>query len=224
MNVTNWELWPFIASIGDAMKAVLQRTAEFSVAVLLGGVAGGFLGSLIFLFTWGTDRRATTLREFLRHGLEVCKLREAYLLSGDQASSVVLADHPDLPTKPSKERPSDLWLRQVEVRAVLDQPAWNTPSQPLYGFLDGRRAWIVRNEARSELSYGESLGLPIQPALLSSQAIEEICGWIEEVAAARPRWLLLGHASRKALRPLLIPLTGEDRISVLHGRLTPIRK
>jgi hypothetical protein len=134
----------------------------------------------------------------------------------------VLSDHPDLPTKQIKEKTSDLWLRQVEVRAALDEPVWNAPKQPLYGFLEGRRAWIVRNEARTELSYGrsDSLGQPIYPALLSSQGIEEICGWIEEVAAVWPKWLFLGHDARKALRPLLISLAGEDRIKVLGGRLT----
>jgi len=222
VNVTSWELWPFIATVGGALKGILQRAADVSVAVLLGGVAGGFLGSLVFLFTWVNDTRATTLRQLLTKGLEICKLREAYILSGSYSSSAVLADHPDLPTKPNKERPSDLWLRQIEVRAVMDEPAWNTPDQPLYGFLDGRRAWIVRNEARSELSYSrpESLGQPIYLALLSSQAIEELCAWIEEIAAVWPRWLFLGHASQEALRPLLRPLAGEDRIRVLRGRLT----
>ncbi len=155
----------------------LRTASGLSFPLLLGAIGGGIGGAAVVLFTWWFEVRATTLRELLAQGLEVARLREAYVLEGPNYATSDLAKITNLPTKDS----GAAWLRPVEVRAVLDAPAWNAPAHSCYGFVEGRRAWIVRGVAKQAVSYGgpEGLDQAIQPALLSSQAIEELCGWIE---------------------------------------------
>jgi hypothetical protein len=205
--------WALVAGAVKALKAV----AGLSLPVLLGGVAGGLAGAVVGFLTWWSDVRSRTLRELLIQGLEILKLREAYILDGGDFTHATLADNLKLKTESSLA----LFLRQVEVRAVLDPPVWNVPEQQrCYGFVQGRRAWIVRNAAQSETSYAVLAQQPIHPALLSSQAMEELCGWIERVASVKPRWLFLSRHAREALWPLLVCVAGEDRIAVLGPGLT----
>jgi len=204
----------------DAMGAVLNAVSNHGLAVLLGGISGGLVGAAVSFCTWVMDARARTLRELFVQGMEIYKLREAYVADGGDFSSVELAKNRltlEL-TAPDGTR----CLRQVEVRAVLDPPTWNAPAQSDYGFIQGRRAWIVRNAAQQALSYGgpEGLDQPIRPALLSSQAMEELCGWIERVASVWPKWLFLSKHARHALWPLLVCVAGRDRIDVFGSRLS----
>jgi hypothetical protein len=157
-------------------------------------------------------------RLLLVEGLGIHKLREAYLLDGDSFATASLSNSPNLRTTPSNAP----WLRQVEVRTVLDAPTWNSPAQSCYGFVEGRRAWIVRDVAQPGLSYCDGAGnaQPIHPALLSSQAMHELCGWIERVASVAPRYLFLSGHARAALWPLLVSVAGEDRIAVFGDRLS----
>jgi hypothetical protein len=197
---------------------MIKAIAEQSPAVLLGGITGGLAGAVAVFFTWLSDARSRTLREFLLQGLEVHKLREAYVLAGDNFANVALEDNRNRKVESSNA----LHLRQVEVRAVLDQPVWNSAAQPCFGFVEGRRAWIVRNKVLpGELSYDDDAGYPqpVHPALLSSQAMEELCGWIERLASVNRVMFLSKHA-RQALWPLLVCVAGEDRIAVFGSRLT----
>jgi len=65
----------------------LQGIASLSLALVLGGVAGGITGAAVIFLTWLNDARARTLRELSVQGLEIHKLREGYLLEGASASS-----------------------------------------------------------------------------------------------------------------------------------------
>jgi hypothetical protein len=98
----SFEVWALIAVVSGTLKA----TTGESFPVLLGGVAGGFIGALVGLSTWWSDAMSRTLREFLVQGLEICKLREAYVLvDGAHFPDVALADHPNLETKPTSSFP-----------------------------------------------------------------------------------------------------------------------
>ena len=163
------------------------------------------------------------LREFLREGLAIHALREAWILQGPDAltAQAKLTKHLDLPTFHVE---SMLWVRQVEVRTVLDQAIWNSEGGPAtyYGILDGRRTWIVRNEVQPLRSFGVpdiSHKQRTYPAVLSSQAMHELCAWIERVASVNRLLFLRAHTCR-ALFHLLGGVSGEDRITVFGQRLT----
>lgn len=197
----------------------LQAVANLSLAVLLGGVAGGIFSAVIVAATWWIEARSRTLRELLLEGLHIHALREAWVLDGDNISTAELVQNPNLQVRPTT---TGRWLRQ-EVRAVLDQPVWNSPIRDCYGFVEGRRAWIVRNAVlqgkRSYSGRDVSPDEQVHPALLSSQAMHELCGWIERVASVN-RPLFLSRHARQALWPLLICVSGDDRIEVFGPRLT----
>jgi hypothetical protein len=114
------------------------------------------------------------------------------------------------------------WLRRVEVRAILDEAHWNSPSEEPYGFVSTRRAWIVRNEVRPGSVYPGPTR-EHYPALISSKGREELCGWIERVQNAYrgpPMIRALTDDGLKMLRPLLIPLAQSDRVDVLRSGLS----
>jgi len=188
--------------------------------VLLGGVAGGIASAALIGWTWFLDRRSEMFRDFLVQGLAIQALREAWMLDGPGAQTSTLAQHPNLPRRPDE---GGLWLHQVEIRAVLDQAKWNAPGKDsYYGFIAGRRSWIVRNTVQPERSFaGPALSpkQPSYPALLSSQAVEELCGWIEQVASVNRRVFLGEHACR-ALFHQLACVSGEDRIAFFGHRLS----
>lgn len=210
--------------MAEALSLTLQAAANVSLAVLLGGVAGGLIGAIVVASTWWIDTRSRVLREFLIQGLQLHALREAWVLDGEGFATAVLAEHLNLEVRPTT---GGFWLRQVEVRSVLDEPVWNAPDQHCYGFVEGRRAWIVRNIVQADkLSYGaeaDANSIQAHPALLSSQAMHELCGWIERVASTN-RVLFLSKHARHALFPVLAPVSGEDRIVVFGPRLTPRAK
>lgn len=204
----------------ESLVMDLQSVASLSLAILLGGVAGGIVSALIVAITWWVDARSRILRELLLQGLQVQALPEAWVLDGNGFANAELLQNLGLQVQPATD---GFWLRQVEVRAVLDQPSWNSPDQPCYGFVQGRRAWIVRNAVvLDQCSYagpdGQTDG-QVHPALLSSQAMHELCGWIERVASVN-RPLFLSRHARRALWPVLIGVAGEDRIHVFGSRLT----
>jgi hypothetical protein len=137
-------------------------------------------------------------------------------------SPVRVNDYPNL--KEEKDDPGSrkLWLKRVEVRAVLDEANWNSPSTKPYGFVGTRRAWIVRNEITKRY-----LGPTTEhyPALISSRGREELCGWIERVQKAHagpPIWRTVRDSDLEMLRPLLQQLAREDIVEVLsrHDGLT----
>jgi len=57
--------------MADGLDLTLQSVANLSLAVLLGGVAGGVVSALVVGATWWIDSRARTLRELLLQGLQV---------------------------------------------------------------------------------------------------------------------------------------------------------
>jgi hypothetical protein len=198
----------------------LQTIAANAITLLIGAVTGGFLGAVVTGLVWWYDRRTQTAEKLLSEGLAIHALREAWILEGPNHQGVKLSEsraliHGDYTI-------NGLWLRQVEVRAVFDESQWNSPPMGnFYDFLGGRRAWIVRDQTSTLPPSYTTMTTGVQPhnALLSSQAMEELCGWIERAASANNGWRLSSDGCLM-LKPLLDPVAGEDRIAVFGKRLT----
>jgi hypothetical protein len=200
---------------------------------LLNGIVGSVLGTLIGVYAawrnWIWTTRSQTERQLLSEALSIQSLLEAWQLEDEVNAPTKLTDHiqPPLPLEPDGKNP---WLRNVEIRTILDAARWNYPgtTPPCYGFLNGRRAWVVRDHVLNEYSpsYSATSGpaVPCKPALLSSKGIEELCGWVEKVASARGgKWWLNQMLSDKGvqmLAPLLSALAGPDRRNAFAGRLS----
>ncbi|MEO8047124.1 MAG: hypothetical protein ABI684_07550 [Nitrospirota bacterium] len=197
----------------------LDSIVNNAVTLLIGAVTGGFLGALATGLVWWFDRRTQTIHTLLTEGLAVHALREAWILEGSSYETIKISNSRALISQ--QEAFNGLWLRQVEVRAVFDESRWNSPDDQYFAFLEGRRAWIVRDSILEQPhSYStRTSGVQPHPALLSSQAMEEICGWIERAASAKRGWRLSTYGCR-VLRTLLDPVAGEDRIGVFGERLT----
>lgn len=190
--------------------------------VILGAVIGAVAGVLItagmFLYTSTSARQENTARELLSEVIALVSLKEGWLLQGEGSRTAKLSDKPKLL---DAESGSGLWLLPVEIRAVLDEAQWNSPSDQSYGFLQGRRVWIIRNEILpgAPLSYA---GVPEEhfPALISAAGRQELCAWIERVQIAYNGGTLTDRGLTP-LRPYLVPLAQEDRVKELRILLSP---
>jgi hypothetical protein len=189
---------------------------------ILGAVIGAIVVSIItagtLLYTSTSARQETTARELLSEVIALVSLKEGWLLQGEGGQTAKLSDKPGLP---EAESGSGLWLLPVEIRAILDEAQWNSPSDPSYGFIQGRRVWIIRNEILPDapLSY---LGFNQEhvPALISSAGMQELCAWIERVQIAHNGGTL-SDRGLTSLRPYLVPLAQEDRVKALRVLLSP---
>jgi hypothetical protein len=190
-------------------ETIFQAALNNTLSLVFGAIGGGLLSGYI---TWRMLRE-NTARELLSEALAVQALKEAWILEGRDYQHLTLSDN----REPMGE---GVWLRHVEVRAVLDDATWNSPQDQCYGFIDGRRAWIVRNQLVDE-PVTNSQGGPLydHPALLSSRAFEELAGWVERVASAKYGWTL-SRRGLEMLKPLLEPASREDRIIVFGDRLS----
>lgn len=197
------------------------------MTAFLSAIVGALIGSIPVWYTWRATARRQIERELLREALEVQALLEAWHLesSAGTAQRITACDSP-LPSKPSDTGP---WLRNVEVRAVLDDARWNyaNDAPPCFDFVSGRRAWIVRDQiqnTRSSNSGATAYNVVSRPALISSRGIEELCGWVEQVASARkgfPRFnQMLTDDGLQMLAPLLDPLSRPDIAKAFERSLT----
>jgi hypothetical protein len=189
---------------------------------IFGAVIGAILGSIItagtVLYTSTKAQQGNTARELLSEVVALVSLQEGWLLQGEGSRTAKLSDNPGLlPTQSG----SGLWLLPVEIRAILDEAQWNSPSDPSYGFIQGRRVWIIRNEilANAPLSYS---GLTEKhfPALISTAGMQELCAWIERVQISHNSGTLT-DLGLTPLRPYLVPLAQEDRVGALRVLLSP---
>jgi hypothetical protein len=141
------------------------------------------------------------------------KVSDEMMASAEGSRTAKLADHPGLPETQSG---SGLWLLPVELRAILDEAQWNSPSDPSYGFVQERKVWIIRNETLPDapLSYS---GVTQEhfPALISSAGRQELCAWIERVQIAYNGGTLTDRGLAP-LRPYLVPLAQEDRVKAFR--------
>jgi hypothetical protein len=168
---------------------------------------------LSFLVT----RQENTARELLNQALEVLSLKEGWLLQGANSRTTKLTQTSGLGEKSVE---ADLWLMPVEVRAVLDEAEWNVPRDAqYYDFLNGRRAWIVRNEILDKPRVYPGKTRIHYPALLSSKGLQELCGWIERVRIAYQAQTL-SEDGLIAISLWLYSLAHEDRITVLEPNLS----
>ena len=110
----------------------------------------------------------------------------------------------------------------MEVRAVQDEGEWNSPTRAPYGFIEARRAWIVRDNVGDGRAYEGPTEIHY-PALISSRAREELCGGSARVTNAYRRLFVfraLNDDQLEMLRPLLLALVKDDRIKILCPDLT----
>ncbi len=193
----------------------LQTIANSALAVMLGAIGGGLFSAYV---GWRLFRE-NTARELLSEALAIQASMEAWILDGPDYKSLKLSENRNLLTEPLGNKN---WLRKVEIRAVLDECRWNAPSEQYYGFIEGRRSWIVRDKIEDMPSHTGVGPGDYHPALISSRAFEELCGWIECVISAQDGWLL-SHYGLKMLRPLLTAVATEDRVAVFRiaDRLSP---
>ena len=183
------------------------------LAALIGAIAGSVITAGVFLYTGTKVLQERTARELLSEVVALVSLQEGWLLQGEGSRTAKLSDHPGLPETRSG---SGLWLLPVELRAILDEAQWNSPSDPSYGFVQGRKVWILRNQILPDapLSYS-GLNQEHFPALISSAGRQELCAWIERVQIAYNGGTLTDRGLRP-LRPYLVPLAQEDRVSALR--------
>jgi hypothetical protein len=189
---------------------------------IFGAVIGAILGSIItagtLLYTSTKAQQGNTARELLSEVVALVSLQEGWLLQGDGSRTAKLSDNPGLLATKSG---SGLWLLPVEIRVILDEAQWDSPSDQSYGFIQGRRVWIIRNEILPDapLSYS---GVTQEhfPALISSAGMQELCAWIERVQIAHNSGTLTDRGLAP-LRPYLVPLAQEDRVGALRVLLSP---
>jgi len=183
------------------------------LAALIGAIAGSAITVGVFLYIGTKALQESTARELLSEVVAIVSLQEGWLLQGEDSQTAKLSDHPGLPETQSG---SGLWLLPVEIRAILDEAQWNSPSDPSYGFIQGRQVWIIRNQILPDapLSY---LGINQKhfPALISSAGRQELCAWIERVQIAYNGGTLTDRGLAP-LRPYLVPLAQEDRVSAFR--------
>jgi hypothetical protein len=183
------------------------------LAALIGVIIGGVISAGLFLYTSTRVREENTARELLSEVVALMALQEGWLLQGEGGQNAKLSDHPGLT---ESKNGSGLWLLPVEIRAVLDEAQWSSPSDPSYGFIQGRNVWIIRNQILPDapLSYS-GLNQAHFPALISSAGKQELSAWIERVQIAYNGGTLTDRGLAP-LRPYLVPLAQEDRVSALR--------
>jgi hypothetical protein len=188
------------------------------IATVIGAILGGIITAGTLLYTSTKAQQGNTARELLSEVIALVSLKEGWLLQGEGSRTAKLSDKPGLLETQSD---SGLWLMPVEIRAILDEAQWNAPSNPNYGFIQGRRVWIVRNQILPDapLSYS-GITQDHFPALLSTAGMQELCAWIERVQIARNSGTLTDFGLTP-LRPYLVPLAQEDRVRALRVLLSP---
>ncbi len=185
---------------------------------MLGAIVAGTITAGMLLYTSTSARQETTARELLSEVIALVSLKEGWLLQGEGSRTAKLSDKPGLP---EAESGSGLWLLPVEIRVILDEAQWNSPSDQSYGFIEGRRVWIIRNEILPDVPLSYS-GFKQEhfPALISSAGLQELCAWIERVQIAHNGGTLTDRGLTP-LRPYLVPLAQEDRVKALRVLLSP---
>ena len=183
------------------------------LGALIGAIVAGIITSGMLLYTSRSAGQETTARELLSEVIALVSLKEGWLLQGEGSQTAKLSDHPGLPLTQSG---SGLWLMPVEIRVILDEAQWNSPPDPSYGFIQGRRVWIIRDQVLPDapLSYSGVKEAHF-PALISSDGRQELCAWIERVQIAYNGGTLTDQGLAP-LRPYLVPLAQEDRVSALR--------
>ena len=110
---------------------------------VIGAILGGIITAGTLLYTSTKAQQGNTARELLSEVIALVSLKEGWLLQGEGSRTAKLSDKPGLSETQSD---SGLWLLPVEIRAILDEAQWNSPSNQSYGFMQGRRVWIVRDQ------------------------------------------------------------------------------
>src|SRR6187402_713834 len=113
------------------------------LGVMIGAILGGAITAGTLLYTSTKAQQGNTARELLSEVTALVSLKEGWLLQGEGSQTAKLSSKPGLLEVPSD---SGLWLLSVEIRAILDEAQWNSSPNHGYGFLQGRRVWIVRDE------------------------------------------------------------------------------
>ena len=187
------------------------------IGVVIGAVVGGAITAGALLYSSAKAQQGNTARELLSEVTALVSLKEGWLLQGPGSRTAKLSDKPGLSETPSDSR---LWLLSVEIRAILDEAQWTSTIQS-YGFMQGRRVWIIRDQILPDapLSYA-GIAQEHFPALISYAGMQELCAWIERVQIAHNTGTLTDFGL-SSLRPYLVPLAQEDRVGALRALLSP---
>jgi hypothetical protein len=139
------------------------------LSIVIGAILGGIITAGTLLYTSTNAQQGNTARELLSEVIALISLKEGWLLQGEGSQTAKLSEKPGLLETQSG---SGLWLLPVEIRAVLDEAQWNSPSKQSYGFMQGRRVWIVRDQILPDapLSYS-GIAQEHFPALISFAGI-----------------------------------------------------
>ena len=177
-----------------------------------------FISISIPLLTYFWLGRDALGRSLLAEALVIFASTEAWILDGPGYETAGLSTNLNL----TETNSGGLWLRAVEVRTILDQSPWNATSTRFYAIIGKRRAWTVREHLKDGCSYDISTVRDVKeiqphPALISSRAQTELTGWLEEVSGAARNFPIptIGQRQIDMLKPILRPLSGEDRIALL---------
>lgn len=183
------------------------------LVALIGALTGSAITGGIFFFTSTQARQEATARQLLSEIVALVSLQEGWVLQGEGSRTARLSDNRGLQEAQSG---SALRLLPVELRVVLDEAQWNVPSDSSYGFIQGRKVWIIRNEVSPDapLSYSGVTQAHF-PTLISSAGRQELCAWIERVQIAYNGGALTDRGLLP-LRPYLVPLAQEDRVRALR--------
>jgi hypothetical protein len=171
------------------------------------------------------SRKESTARELLTEALAVMALQEAWILQGPGSRTAKISQQKGLG---EAEKKRALWLRKVEIRAVLDEAEWNSPTLESFAFLSGRRAWIIRDFVNPNIPPVMVGGHSTihYPALISSRGRTEYCGWIERVTHAyrekaispeglQPMRAILARTAQPDIVKLLTPLLTQEAVDFL---------
>jgi hypothetical protein len=186
---------------------------RYILVALIGALTGGAITAGALLFASTQARQETTARQLLSEVVALVSLQEGWLLQGDASRTAKLSDNPGLL---EAQTGPQLRLLPVEIRAILDEAPWNSPADPSYGFIQGRKVWIIRNEILPDapLSYSGVIQDHF-PALISFAGMQELSAWIERVQIAYNGGALTDRGLAP-LRPYLVPLAQEDRVKALR--------
>jgi hypothetical protein len=181
--------------------------------VILSGIIAALVSALVAASVAMKIARESTARELMRLAMQLQDMEEAWVLVSPLGSTAALSHYRHL--EKDGDQQDGHTLRLVELRAVLDEAAWNPPEIEPIPTLQRRRRWIVRDIVTSERDYRGNQSDGFYPAMISSRGMQELVAWIKLVASAH-RGLMLSGRGLQMLSHLLLAVSHERRIAAME--------